>query len=174
MTETITTTLGDLPIRKAVEADAAALLTLLQDTQRWLEAQNIPQWVPAAHEPLLVKTMIQVGTAYVVEREGQIIALCRLLEIFPAYWHRDVATASYLSTLTVAREFAKHGIGAALLQWAEATLRDQGKTWACLDCYASNAALCAYYERQGYVAIGEAEAYPGYNERMYEKRLTPP
>jgi ribosomal protein S18 acetylase RimI-like enzyme len=63
------------------------------------------------------------------------------------------------------------GIGAALLRWAEATLRQQQKMWACLDCYASNPALIAYYERQGYNAIGEFEPYPGYVERMFEKRL---
>jgi len=161
-----------LPIRSAVEDDAPALTALLQNTQRWLTEQNIAQWVPAAHEPLLVKAMIQQGTTYVVQHEGQVIAICRLLETFPAYWTRDSQTASYISTLTVARELAAYGIGAALLQWAEATLYHQGKTWACLDCYAENAKLCAYYARQGYSAIGQAEPYPGYIERMFEKRLS--
>jgi ribosomal protein S18 acetylase RimI-like enzyme len=172
MMEIITTGLGMLPLRPAVETDAPALTELLQTTQRWLEQQHIPQWVPAAHEPLLIKTMIEMGGAYVAEYNDQVIALCRLLDLFPAYWTRDPQTTSYLSTLTVAREFAGYGIGEALLGWAESTLRQREKRWACLDCYASNSTLCAYYERQGYVAIGEFEPYPGYVERMYEKRLT--
>jgi ribosomal protein S18 acetylase RimI-like enzyme len=172
MPETITTRLGALPIRTAVEADAPALTTLLQNTQHWLTEQNIAQWVPAAHEPLLVNTMIEMGGAYVVEHNGQVIAVCRLLDLFPTYWTRDPKIASYISTLTVAREFAAQRIGAALLQWAEATLNRQGKTWACLDCYADNAKLCAYYAQQGYIAVGEFEPYPGYIERMFEKRLS--
>src|SRR3954447_24372725 len=98
MPESLTTKLGALPLRPAVATDAPALTELLQDTQRWLEQQHISQWVPAAHEPLLVKTMIEMGGAYVVEYNNQVIALCRLLDLFPAYWTHDPKTASYIST----------------------------------------------------------------------------
>ena len=160
-----------LPIRLAVAADMPALVALLQEAQTWMDQRSLHQWVPGAHDPTLVEAMIQQNTLHILERDGRIIATCQLLDSLPAHWALKDESVGYISTLTVERASAGQGIGAGFLRWAERESRVKGKTWVCLDCSGKNPRLCAYYESQGYVAVGEVETYPDYIERMFEKRL---
>lgn len=171
MANYIATPLGELLIRKAVQADTAVFAAILHDAQAWLVEHGTAQWVPGAHDPNVITQIIADGTGYVVEHEEQIIATCRLTRALPPHWQNAFENVGYLGTLNVARESMGYGIGAAVIRWAEVEMRAQGKTEACLDCYASNATLSAYYERLGYQAVGEVETYPGYAERMFHKRL---
>ncbi len=161
-----------LPIRLAVAADIPALVTLLQEAQAWMDQHSLHQWVPGAHDPALVETMIQQHTLYVLERDGQIAATCQLRDSLPAHWTLNAEPVGYISTLTVGRASSGQGIGAHFLRWAEREARVNGKRWACLDCSAKNPRLCAYYEAQGYTPVGEVETYPDYIERMVQKRLS--
>lgn len=167
----IVPTLVMLPIRLAVVADMPALVTLLQEAQAWMDERSLHQWVPGAHDPALVEMMIQRGTLYVLERDGHLAATCQLLDSLPAHWSLEDEAVSYISTLTVERASRGKSIGAGFLRWAEREARVKGKTWTCLDCSGKNPRLCAYYESQGYSAVGEVETYPDYIERMYQKRL---
>ena len=160
-----------LPIRLAVAADMPALVALLQEAQTWVDQHGLHQWVPGAHDPSLVEAMIERNTLYVFEHEGRIAATCQLLDSLPAHWTLRHESVGYICTLTVERASVGKGIGAKFLRWAESESRVKGKTRACLDCSGRNPRLCAYYEAQGYIAVGEVETYPDYIERMYEKRL---
>jgi protein-tyrosine phosphatase len=171
MADHIQTALGALIIRPATEADAEAFAAILRDAQAWLVEHGTAQWVPGVHEPNVIAQIIAGGTGYVVEHEGRVIATCRLTWELPAHWEHAYESIGYLGTLNVARKYMGYGIGVAVIRWAEAEMRARGKTDACLDCYASNAALSAYYERLGYQAFGEVETYPGYSERMFHKHL---
>ena len=62
-----------------------------------------------------------------------------------------------LSKMLVHRRARRQGIGAALMQAAEATARDCGKTLLVLDTASDDAERL--YERQGWVRVG---AIPGY------------
>lgn len=173
MPDSISTTLGVLPVRAAMPGDAPALVALLMEAQAWMDERALHQWVPGAHDPALVEAMIGRGTAYAVEYGKRVIATVQILHTLPAHWPHISESFGYVSTLTVARDCAGGGVGAAVLGWAEDMMRLRGKWWSCLDCSAKNPRLRAYYERQGYSAVGEAETYPAYVERMYHKRLTP-
>ena len=168
----VSTSLGLLPMRTAAGSDLATLIALLREAQAWMDQHRLGQWVPGAHDPSRIEAMIHRREVYVVERDAQVIAVFALTSELPGHWPPHPDPFGYLSTLTVARDFAAQGIGAALIAWAEALLRDQRKRWSCLDCYGKNPRLRAYYERLGYVALGEVETYPGYPERMFRKRLT--
>ncbi len=148
-----------------------ALIALLCEAQAWMDARGLHQWVPGAHDPASVERMIAAGMAYVTKHEGEIVGMVALKRALPAHWSSKSEAFGYISTLTVAREYAGVAIGTALLGWAEAALREDGKVWACLDCSGKNPKLCAYYAALGYTAIGEVETYPGYIERMMQKRV---
>jgi predicted N-acetyltransferase YhbS len=171
MPDILSTSIGELTIRKAAQADLPAILALLKEAQAWMDARGLHQWVPGAHDPSIVEGMIAQGIAYAVEREKRIVAMIVLKDALPVHWSLKAEPIGYLSTLHVAREYAGAGIGAALIAWAEITLREAGKAWACLDCSGKNPKLCAYYEVLGYSPLGEVETYPGYIERMMQKRL---
>ena len=171
MVDYIETALGSLIIRPASEADTAAFGAILRDAQAWLVEHGTSQWVPGAHDPNVITQIIAGGTGYVVEHEGQVIATCRLTWVLPPHWENCFENVGYLGTLNVARDYMGYGIGKAVIRWAEAEMRARGKAEACLDCYASNDELSAYYERLGYQAVGEVETYPGYSERMFHKPL---
>lgn len=171
MPEHIRTALGALLIRPAVEADTEAFAAILHEAQAWLAARGTAQWVPGAHDPNVISQIIAGGTGYVVEHEGHVIATCRLTWALPPHWNNLFDSVGYFGTLNVRQAYMGCGIGAAVIGWAAAEIGARGKAHACLDCYASNAALSAYYERLGYVAVGEVETYPGYAERMFHRRL---
>jgi ribosomal protein S18 acetylase RimI-like enzyme len=154
-----------------MQADLPRLIALLKEVQAWMDERGLHQWVPGAHDPAIVEGMIAAGNLYAVEREGRIIATIARKPTLPAHWSPTDEPFGYLSTLHVAREYAGASIGAALMAWAEAALREGGKVWACLDCSGKNPKLCGYYQALGYSPIGEVETYPGYIERMMRKRL---
>lgn len=168
----IQTAFGALLVRPATEADSEAFAAILHEAQGWLVEHGTAQWVPGAHDPNVISQIIAGGTGCVVEHEGHVIATCRLTWALPPHWDNLFESVGYLGTLNLRQAYMGCGIGAAVIRWAEAEMRARGKAHACLDCYASNAVLSAYYERLGYAAVGEVETYPGYSERMFCKRLS--
>jgi GNAT superfamily N-acetyltransferase len=74
----------------------------------------------------------------------------------------------------VDRAFAGHGIGRALLAWAEDFIVDSGRRLARLDCVRSNRLLRRYYQRAGYALVGY-KALPevewAFEAALYEKPL---
>jgi GNAT superfamily N-acetyltransferase len=74
--------------------------------------------------------------------------------------------------LWVARELRGKGHGAALLGAAEEHARARGCTSVLLDTHSFQAPR--FYEKQGYVCVGEARDFPpGHSRLFFQKRLEP-
>ena len=71
-------------------------------------------------------------------------------------WKGVPGPASYLHKLAVDRAFAGRGHGLELLRACEETSRDWQLAKIRLDCVASNARMCRYYEDAGYLQRGFA------------------
>lgn len=64
-------------------------------------------------------------------------------------WGEMAEPAGYVHMLMVDRNLAGHGIGRAMLSWAEQLIADSGRRLARLDCVRSNRRLRTYYESAG-------------------------
>jgi ribosomal protein S18 acetylase RimI-like enzyme len=86
---------------------------------------------------------------------------------------RARCSTARLYSIAVAPDFARHGVGAALLVASERMARERGCAVMRLEVQDHNAGAIRMYERSGYRAKGRARAYyvDGGDALRYEKRL---
>jgi len=77
----------------------------------------------------------------------------------------------YISTLWVAADSRRKGIGTKLLQQAEREARERGCDYACLTTFSFQAPR--FYERRGYVAFGILDDYPDGQQMIFLKKRLP-
>jgi GNAT superfamily N-acetyltransferase len=70
-------------------------------------------------------------------------------------WDDRPGNAGYIEAFVTHRHLGL-GVGAQLLTWAEERFREEGRELSRLDCSAADPGLRAYYERQGFTALGSA------------------
>ena len=136
-----------ITVRPARPADAAALIAILYDT---FESTWRPQITEAAAAAFRAEDrprafVTERGHDFrVAERDGAVIGL--------VYWEGD-----FVNALHVRSAAARTGVGAALMDVAEAAIAEAGHPSARLETDTFNARSQAFYAARGYV---EAGRYP--------------
>jgi [ribosomal protein S18]-alanine N-acetyltransferase len=85
---------------------------------------------------------------------------------------RGVAGSPYIKSIAVSEDFRGRGIGAMLMDFAEERFRAEARhIFLCVSSF--NTRARAFYERQGYRAVGEIADYiiEGASEILMHKRL---
>ncbi len=158
-------------LRQARPEHLLDILSLLLDASKWLETKGTTQWDYyrkdlEGNAGEVVESM-ENGNTFVVEKEGEVIASLTLepkaSEFDFDLWGNEAKDegAMYLHRLVVLREYAGKGIGAALMKWAEAYVKREGKNKLRFDCLASNEGLNHYYQ-QFYPLKDKVDAYGGH------------
>ncbi|HLJ35204.1 MAG TPA: GNAT family N-acetyltransferase [Ktedonobacteraceae bacterium] len=174
----LTTPIGAITIVQAQSSDLAVITEILEETALWIESLDIDQWRPGyflgTSSQLRMAQNISDGEAYLVLYEEQVIGTITVQAgsaIDEELWGNEtLKDALYVHRLALRRAFARKGIGYMLLHWAEGLATHAGKTYLRLDCMADNAALCTYYERDGFICrgiIGE-----NWKSSIYEKSVS--
>lgn len=118
---------------------------------------------------------LEDGALFAGRVEGALVGVLAVSECIPEYavseWERRPAPACYLEAFTTKREYEGRGIGSALLKWAEQYALTRGVEQLRLDCWADNAALCAYYERQGFAPCGDFRV-GNWRGHLFEKAVS--
>lgn len=145
-----------LKIRPATLADLPTVMAIIGEAAAWLEAKGISQWPSPPNEHWWRRTAGHVadGEVYLAFRDGEAVGTLRLTWSDP-YWDDEGTPAGYVHTMAIRNHVRGHGIGAKLLAWAIARIRDRGRRLVRLDCLASNSRLRHYYEEQGFVYRGQ-------------------
>jgi GNAT superfamily N-acetyltransferase len=135
---------------------------------------DVEQWRPGELPLEWMQTCVSNGWVYVVPHGERVIASVTIVWNDPLMWGDLPDPAGYIHMLMVDRDFAGHGIGRALLAWAESFIVDSGRHLARLDCVRSKGLLRGYYERAGYTLVGY-KALPEFEwvfeAALYEKSL---
>ena len=162
---------GSLIIRPAKVDELGDVMDILADAAAWLESKGVKQWPspPNEHWWRRTETFIKNREMYLVQKESQTVATFRLAWTDP-YWSDPQPVAGYIHTLAVKSHLRGLKIGADILDWWRAAIRDQNKAFARLDCQADNVRLRRYYEEQGFVFKRKA-IDRDYVAALYEKRL---
>lgn len=168
--------LGTYDLLKAQPSEAVEVVALLVEAARWLQSRGIAQWgwMLEPEQQRALAAEVAAGATYLAWREGRPVGTVRLL-LEPGEWDHGLwgaaaaEPAAYVHRLAVARSEAGRGLGAALLAWAEAEARRQGKGYLRLDCLGANGPLNAYY-RRWFTYVGQAEVARG-SFSKFEKQL---
>jgi protein-tyrosine phosphatase len=161
-------------LARAQASDADAILAILEDAARWLEARGIDQWHPGDFLRVSLLGMIARGVVYLARGESDMGNEGDPAGTLTVQWE-DVPTwgemppdAAYVHGFAVRRAYGGLGLGRALLDWAARQAVAAGKAYLRLDCLATNPPLRAYYERAGFVLRGLVDEG---ESALYERRV---
>lgn len=143
-------------IRAARPRDREHLIDLIQALNRHEDAiVGDRRTDPAAAEENLDSVAARVaetqGCFFVAELEGRVVGLLAL--VFPAgdiYVRAKERRHAEISTVVVADESRRHGVGRALMAAAEEAAQARGCRRLALSVLAGNEAAMAAYARQGF------------------------
>jgi len=141
---------------------------LLDEATVWVNDLGFSQWpLPFPRDQLA--GAIERGEVYVVESEdGEAVATVSMLPDDPLYWGDQPPDAFYVHKLAVRRDQAGRGIGAAIVEWANAEAAEAGREFLRLDCLADNPGIRDYYEDLGFEHRGDL-VLDGQKMSLYER-----
>jgi GNAT superfamily N-acetyltransferase len=163
-----------ISIRSAGKDELATVFGLLLDAAVWLKDMGIDYWQmwlePNAAMRIWVTKGFDAHEFYFVELSGTIVGMFRLQWSDAVFWGNRLPDSGYIHSFTTVRRYAGSGIGYFALERIETMCRAEGKLYLRLDCGESVAGLRKYYERFGFVHVGDVTAF---NERLvlYQKAL---
>jgi GNAT superfamily N-acetyltransferase len=155
-------------VRRAQQEDAVTVAGLLDEATVWVNDLGFSQWpLPFPRDQLA--GAIDRGEVYVVESEdGEGVATVSMLPDDPEYWGDQPPDAFYVHKLAVRRDQAGRGIGAAIVEWANAEAAEAGREFLRLDCLADNPGIRDYYEELGFEHRGDL-VLDGQKMSLYER-----
>ena len=157
---------SDWRIRLANDSDVPEILAVIDGAAAWLVANGlIGQWGDSSPSNDLnfvqrLRGWIDAAFVSIATNAGNEIHGCLVVGYdAPPYLDSVLAEqiasdTAYIYTLVTRKAAESAGAGAALLHHATVIARRQDKSAVYLDCWAENPKLRAYYERQGFEAVG--------------------
>jgi predicted N-acetyltransferase YhbS len=157
-------------VRRARREDADTVAALLDEATAWVNELGFSQWpLPFPRDELAAA--IDRGEVYVVEAEdGDAVATVTMLHDDPMYWGDRPPDAFYVHKLAVRRDQAGRGIGAAVVEWANAEAAEAGRDFLRVDCLGDNPGIRDYYEGLGFQHRGDL-VLGGRNMSLYERSV---
>jgi GNAT superfamily N-acetyltransferase len=169
-----------LVLRRATPDDFEAVRGLLREASRWLGTRNTDQWeVPWPDENRRntnIKRAIIAGRTWIACDDARPVATLTTSPNHHMVWPEENGRepAVYVRRITVSRspEYAGHGLGGQLLDWAGLRAnRDYGARWVRVDVWTTNRKLHEYYEAQGFKECGRSPI-PGYpSAALFQKSV---
>ena len=154
-------------VRRAKHEDAVTVAALLDEASGWVDDLGFSQW-PLPFPRDQIAAAIDRGEMYVVEAEdGEAVATVTMLLDDP-YWGDRPPDAYYVHKLAVRRDRAGRGIGAAIVEWANAEAAEAGREFLRLDCLGDNLGIRDYYEDLGFEHRGDL-VLDGCTMSLYER-----
>jgi len=154
-------------VRRCQAGDASAVATLLDEATAWVAARGYEQW-PLPYPREEIATAIERGEVYVAELGGDVVATVTLLWNDELHWGARPRDAAYVHKLAVSRACAGQRIGHAIVEWADTTAAEQGRTYLRLDCLRTNPRIRRYYEELGFEHRAD-EVIDGRDLSLYER-----
>lgn len=143
-------------IRRATPGELDTVIRLRRRATEWLRTQGTTQWDTDWPD---TDTMVAgfardlaAGTTWFAEAGGLILG-CATINTVTAddLWSlREQRSALFVHRLTIDRQAAGRGVGAALLNFAGERAARSGYAWIRLDAWTTNERLHHYYRRQGF------------------------
>ena len=159
----ITTSQGELQVKRAAAGDFDAVYAIIAEAAAWLQSRDISQWNWFLTDPGkdFIRHRIETAETYLVlDPRAQPVAT------FTVQWDDEMiwgprgkdGTAGYVHGLAVRRRAAGIGLGLKMLEWSSNLIAQKSRRLIRLDCMAKNESLCNYYRRAGFTDAGINDA----------------
>jgi len=155
-----------------------AVVRLRRGAQEWLAATGADQWVndwPDTETMLAgFATALRNGETWLaIDDEDHVIGAVTLNSHTAAnLWSdEEIESALFVHRLTIDRAIAGHGVGTALLDFADHLASERGKQWLRLDAWTTNAALHRYYLRQGFQLVRIVNGHHTPSAACFERQV---
>lgn len=164
----------NLEIRLANKSEMNIGVALLQEAALWLKEKNIDYWLNwlDPHHPSFnwIREGFDANQFYFVLKDSKVVGMFRLQWNDEPFWGVQEDNAGYVHSFTTDRQHQGQGLGRQILTLIEEMCKKNHKRYVRLDCGAHIEKLCQYYEKAGYVSVGEV-ALGKHRLRLYEKEL---
>ena len=147
-------------VEPATPADLPAVRAAYADARAFQQEQGAILWPEFTDASILLET--EAGRLFRV-MDGETVAGVFSLAFEDASIWGDLERGEHLYLHRIARASAYRGRGllGAVLAWARAHCRALGRAGLRMDTWASNEALVAFYERQGFRLVGRRRIEQG-------------
>jgi GNAT superfamily N-acetyltransferase len=150
-----------LNARLSTVAEMPVIIRLIDEAAAWLRTKNTDQWAKPwpnrAGRDSRILADLRLGKTWIVWDGSTPAATITASAGDDPYWPDDLRCdpAVYVYRLVVSRPYSGVGLGAALLDWSgQSGRRDYSALWIRVSAWTTNAALHAYYRRQGFLPCG--------------------
>jgi GNAT superfamily N-acetyltransferase len=161
-------------IRNAEPDEPSLIFRFLKDAALWLRGKKIDYWQmwvdPQENFKRWIREGFEAGQFRIVEYEGEIIGIFKLAWDDEIFWGKQEPDSGYIHSFTTIRKYAGLGLGYAVLEKIEELCLEAGKKYLRLDCGKQVTGLREYYERFGFLCVGEVSVF-GEELVLYEKKL---
>lgn len=140
-------------IEPATPADLSALRALYAEARAFQKAQGSLLWPEFTDANILAE--LGAGRVFRVVDDGALVGAFTVAYEDPAIWgEHERGEHLYLHRIARAASYPGRGLVGAVLAWARGQCRTLGRAGLRMDTWASNVALIAFYERQGFRVVG--------------------
>lgn len=162
-------------VRKATIADLPAVEQIFKRAIQRLYHDGIFQWDDGYPDRNTLTRDIERESMYLLMMAAHIVAVFVInREYEQVYesgrWQDENATFAVVHRLCVHPDFQNLGLGTRAMRAAESLLKSQGIESIRLDAFSKNTASVKFYEKLGYVQVGEVHLKRGLFY-LFEKRL---
>lgn len=163
--------------RQAAFADLPAMMAVISDAQRALQAQGVDQWQNGYPNEAALSGDIAAGGAYVLLRDGLLIGTMALLpgpeptyQVIDGRW---LTKGPYfvIHRLAVHSRFKGAGAAARMLEEAEKRCLREGIPSLRVDTHHDNQPMRRFLEKNGFLPCGEIRLDDGAPRLAFEKAL---
>jgi ribosomal protein S18 acetylase RimI-like enzyme len=150
------------------------IFDLLKSAAQNLQAKKVNQWLywldPPQEKINWVKEGFENKEFYFVYVNSTIAGMFRLSESDELYWGKQEEKSYYIHSLVIKNEFSGLQLGRKVIENVIAEMKQENISKLRLDCDASNFGLCSYYEKQGFIKVGEKQMPLSLNN-LYEMKI---
>ena len=168
--------------------DLDNVVGLVREAAAWLRSKGIDQWREPWPDRVRQRERILndlfKGKTWLMRDSKAIAATITIDADEPLdlnerpVWPQDKSQrpALYVRRVIVSRRYARHGLGAALLDWAaDVAKRDHGAELIRIDVRTTNKKLHAYYERQRFTRCRDPQGLGDYpSQALFERGVDVP
>ncbi|HSG66348.1 MAG TPA: GNAT family N-acetyltransferase [Gammaproteobacteria bacterium] len=161
----------DVEIEQATLEQLAIVAAILQEAAAWAERAHERLWVEAELAPDAIRREVEQGQFFLARSGRDPVGTLRYQIEDRLFWPDARGDdAAYVHRLAVRRCYAGRGVAAAMLRWAAARARAEGRRYLRLDTDITRPGLRALYEGCGFVPHSERQVGP-YRVMRYQLEL---
>ncbi len=165
----------DFNLKKITSIDLNKVLNLFKSAAEKIAKKNIDHWQYWKNPPIEKINWVKEGILnneffFIKNAKKEVMGMIRILDKDLNYWGENNDRAKYIHSLVVTEEYEGYGIGSKVLQKIENDARNNNYNYLRLDCDSKNPKLCEYYNKQGFIKVGQ-KTLPLSTYNLYQKDI---